>query len=170
MRVVLVTFLAPLIAITIICGILVAAELKHGNSIFDFRQTEPWMYFGPFPGLLGVYVAIIFYAYIGVSGITICVTGGQLTMSLILDTFGLLGFDVKSASPLRISGVVLVCIAAVGLQLAKRSTAVDFSTALIYHDPDKPVDAEETIALVDETDGERKPLMRDVAVTFSSIR
>jgi uncharacterized membrane protein YdcZ (DUF606 family) len=113
-------FVAFVILLIISLGI-VGKQVQAGESIYLLNQTEWWMYLGPLAGLATVYGMIFFPKFIGVSGYIICQTAGQLVTSLILDNFGFIGFTVKPASAMRIVGVVLVCVAAIALQFAKRT-------------------------------------------------
>ena len=123
MRTVLITFVVPVVLIGL-GSLIIALDLKfspseQGHAVFDFANTDWWLYLHPFPGLVMVYATIVFYPYIGISGVTMCLNAGQLVMSLIFDNFGLLTFAVKPATLLRVTGVVFVCVAAIALQLVR---------------------------------------------------
>ena len=120
LRTVLLVFIAPLIVALLVSIIIIAMAKSEGDPIFTIDETEGWLYILVFPPLLSTYSSIVVYQYIGISGITICSTAGQLVMSLVMDQVGLLGFEVKEATAMRICGVVLVCVAAISLQFAKR--------------------------------------------------
>jgi hypothetical protein len=102
--------------------VIAVVRWQADESVFAFENSEGWMFTASFPGLFAVYVGISMYPYLGVSGIAICSTAGQLVMSLLMDNYGVLGFERKAATPLRITGVVLVCIAAVVMQLYKANS------------------------------------------------
>ena len=135
MRAVLLTLLlATLLLLVLSIGIGISLYVE-GESILNFADTEWWYYFGGAIGILAIYSFIYFIEYITVSGVTVCLTAGQLFMSLLMDNFGVLDFEVKPASPLRVIGVCLVCLAAVGLQLAKREVAISQSKTTITFEP-----------------------------------
>ncbi len=116
----LLSFFVSFVILIVICIPLAIVQNNNGDAIFLMDETEWWMYLGTFGGLATVYGIIVFPAYIGISGYIICQVSGQLVTSLVIDNYGLIGFEVKPASAMRICGVLLVCSSAIGLQLAKQ--------------------------------------------------
>ena len=93
-----------LIAVLPILGILrPAAPSLHGAA------TGPaWMWIGGFFGLAYVTSAVVFAPRLGATAFIIAVVAGQLLAALVLDSFGLLGFQVRPLGMLRLCGVALV--------------------------------------------------------------
>ncbi len=65
----------------------------------------PWYYYtGGVLGVVLVTAILVLTPVIGVANTLAAVIAGQLILSVILDHFGLLGLEVRAASPLRIVG------------------------------------------------------------------
>jgi uncharacterized membrane protein YdcZ (DUF606 family) len=122
--VVLLTLLLGIIILLVLSFAIAVSQYVEGESILNFAETEWWYYFGGAIAIVSIYSFFHFIEYITVSGVTVCLTAGQLFMSLLMDNYGVLDFEVKPASTLRVTGVCLVCFAAIGMQLAKREVAI----------------------------------------------
>ena len=90
----------------------VIASLAHGGlgAIAEARTLAPQYLIG---GLLGAcYVANVLVAVrtLGAGGIVAASIAGQLTMSVIIDHFGLLGLDKDPIDAVKAIGVVLLAI------------------------------------------------------------
>jgi transporter family-2 protein len=76
-----------------------------------------WALVGGLLGAVYVTVAILAVRTLGASGLTAAVIGGQLTMSVVIDRFGLLGVPRQGIGLERVVGLVLL---AVGVALVVR--------------------------------------------------
>ncbi|MFK4763332.1 DMT family transporter [Desulfobaculum sp. SPO524] len=82
-------------------------------SLSDAGKLPLWYWSG---GVLGAFVvasAVIVGPRIGSATMFTLMVAGQVSMSLILDHFGLFGLPQHSISPLRVAGVVLVVLGVV---------------------------------------------------------
>ncbi|HZT43608.1 MAG TPA: DMT family transporter [Chthonomonadaceae bacterium] len=76
-----------------------------------------WAWTGGLLGALYVVVTIVTVPRIGVGALTGLVIGGQITLSIVLDHFGLLGLERHPISLGRLAGAALLLI---GVFLVKR--------------------------------------------------
>jgi transporter family-2 protein len=67
-----------------------------------------WALVGGLLGAIYVSVALVAVRTLGASGLTAVVIGGQLTISVLIDRFGLLGVAKQSIDAQRIAGLVLL--------------------------------------------------------------
>ncbi len=67
-----------------------------------------WALVGGLLGAVYVSVALVAVRTLGASGLTAVVIGGQLTISVLIDRFGLLGVAKQSIDAQRIAGLVLL--------------------------------------------------------------
>lgn len=77
-------------------------------ALQSLQQTPWWIWLGGLCGAYLVTVTIIAAPKLGATTMFAFFLAGQLTASLLLDHFGLLGFPVHSLSAWRIFGVFLV--------------------------------------------------------------
>eukprot|EP00042_Codosiga_hollandica_P052974 m.681467 g.681467 ORF g.681467 m.681467 type:complete len:202 (+) comp58599_c0_seq8:3063-3668(+) len=119
LRTVLFSFSSAAIALLLLSVVLLPVLYSRGDSLFVMHKLEGWMFLGALPGLAVVFSGVYFIPYLGISGISIALTSGQMFMSLIMDNYGVLGFQIKPATPLRIAGVICMTAAAILLQVAK---------------------------------------------------
>lgn len=82
---------------------------------FDKLQAIPWwLWFSG--GAIGVFVvttAIIIQPKIGAGGWVACYVFGQLTMSVLLDNYGLLGLEIHPINLMRSLGIFFLGIGAI---------------------------------------------------------
>jgi transporter family-2 protein len=98
--------------------VLVVSFAKGGLGNLGSVGKAPW--WALVGGLLGaVYVTVAIFAVrtLGASGLTAAVIGGQLTMSVVIDRFGLFGVPRQTVGLDRVLGIVLL---AVGVALVIR--------------------------------------------------
>ena len=91
-----------LVAITVVAG---------GFGQLGEVRSVPWHYL--IGGLLGAaYVTSVLVTVrsLGAGGVTAATIAGQLTASVIIDRFGLLGLDEKPLTLQRLAGVALLAI------------------------------------------------------------
>jgi transporter family-2 protein len=67
-----------------------------------------WALIGGLLGAVYVSVALVAVRTLGASGLTAVVIGGQLTISVLIDRFGLLGVAKQSIDAQRIAGLALL--------------------------------------------------------------
>jgi bacterial/archaeal transporter family-2 protein len=84
------------------------------GSLGKVGNVPWWALVGGLLGAVYVFVALEAVRTLGATGLTAVVIGGQLTMSLIVDRFGLLGIARTPITLHRVLGVVLL-IAGVAL-------------------------------------------------------
>lgn len=104
-----ISFLVGTIALAIYLAL-----VKTGFTVRGAAEHTSWWYWSG--GLLGaVFVsATIFLApRLGATTMLAAIVFAQMLSSLIVDHYGLLDFPVKTASPLRILGVILVFVGVV---------------------------------------------------------
>jgi transporter family-2 protein len=108
MQVTFISYLAGTIASLTIC-LFSRYPLPTSTSV---SQTSWWMWVGGCLGTLYVWSTIFATPQIG-AGLTLALAiAGQMIAALFLDHFGFIGLTKLPASPLRITGVVLVIIGA----------------------------------------------------------
>lgn len=73
-------------------------------------QVPWWALVGGLLGAIYVFIALEAVRTLGASGLTAVVITGQLTISVLIDRFGLLGVARNSIGPQRIIGLVLLLI------------------------------------------------------------
>jgi transporter family-2 protein len=90
---------------------LVALTVLVGGGFGDVGEawSLPWYYL--LGGILGaIYVTTVLVAVrtLGASGVTVATVAGQLTASVIIDHFGLLGVEKDPVSVPKLVGIVLL--------------------------------------------------------------
>jgi transporter family-2 protein len=98
--------------------VLITSVSSNGIASFGNLGRAPW--WSLIGGLLGaayVTVAIVTVRSLGATTLTAAVIGGQLTMSVVIDRFGLLGIHRQSIGIARIIGLVLLVV---GIALVAR--------------------------------------------------
>ena len=72
-----------------------------------------WMWTGGFMGAFFVAGAVIAAPVLGAGTMMCWMVAGQMSASIILDHYGLVGYAVREASPMRIAGAIFVIAGAV---------------------------------------------------------
>ncbi len=70
--------------------------------------TPAWHWIGGLLGAIYIAAAVVLAPRLGAATMTASVVAGQMLASLLLDHYGLVGFAVKSATPGRLFGALLV--------------------------------------------------------------
>jgi bacterial/archaeal transporter family-2 protein len=101
-------FVSFAIGTTLLC---VIAGLARGGlgQLADIGSVPAWYYLTG--GLLGaayVTTVLVTVRSLGAGGVTAATVAGQLTMSMIVDQFGLLGVDKSPITALKLLGVLLL--------------------------------------------------------------
>jgi transporter family-2 protein len=91
-------------------ALLVLASFWRGGlgQLGNLARAPWWALIGGLLGAVYVTVAIVAVRTLGASGLTAVVITGQLTISVVIDRFGLLGVAKQSIGPLRILGLALL--------------------------------------------------------------
>jgi transporter family-2 protein len=90
-----------LLAVTVAVGGYHLGELRH----------VPWWYFvGGFIGAVFVASSLITVRTLGAGGVVAATIAGQLTFSVVIDRFGLLGLEQKPLTLARVVGVLMLAL------------------------------------------------------------
>jgi transporter family-2 protein len=90
-----------LLAVTVAAG---------GHHVSDIRHVPWWYFAGGFIGAVFVASSLITVRTLGAGGVVAATIAGQLTFSVVIDKFGLLGLPEKPLSATRILGVALLAL------------------------------------------------------------
>src|SRR5204863_499406 len=97
------------LAVNTVALVLVAVVLRGGLASLGHVGRVPWWALvGGLFGAVYVFVALEAVRTLGVSGLTAVVIAGQLTISVVIDRFGLLGVAKQQIGLTRIVGLVLL--------------------------------------------------------------
>eukprot|EP00499_Haloplacidia_sp_CaronLabIsolate_P011297 CAMPEP_0196772238 /NCGR_PEP_ID=MMETSP1104-20130614/2122_1 /TAXON_ID=33652 /ORGANISM="Cafeteria sp., Strain Caron Lab Isolate" /LENGTH=401 /DNA_ID=CAMNT_0042142371 /DNA_START=24 /DNA_END=1229 /DNA_ORIENTATION=+ len=88
-----------------------------------FQAARWWEYSGGAPGAVYVYLALKLAPTVGIATFFVSLIAGQLSASLVLDHIGAFGFDKRSASALRVAGVLTAFIGVAIIQYARKHDA-----------------------------------------------
>lgn len=116
------TLLAALISFMIGTICLMGIYLLSGQRFFILTQLQHakwWMLLGGVLGALFVFGTIWLTPRIGIAALFSLVIFGQITMSLILDQFGVLGLAPRPISLSRFIGALLVLIGSLCINFEK---------------------------------------------------
>lgn len=75
-----------------------------------FAQAPWWVWSGGFIGAFFVTVSVVVAPRLGAATMMALFVAGQMIAGLVLDHYGLIGFQQNSATPLRILGAVLLIV------------------------------------------------------------
>jgi len=78
----------------------------------EIRSFPPWLWLGGVLGAIYITSAIVLTPRIGVGALIALAIAGQVTASLALDHYGLMGLDIREITPGRIGGAALVVLGA----------------------------------------------------------
>jgi transporter family-2 protein len=98
-------------------ALLVVTVAVGGHHVGDLRHVPWWYFAGGFIGAVFVASSLITVRTLGAGGVVAATIAGQLTFSVVIDKFGLLGLEQKPLTVTRVVGVVLL---AVGVLLVVR--------------------------------------------------
>jgi transporter family-2 protein len=103
----------PAASISFVVGtivLLLVTGVVHGGfgSLGHFTRAPRWALVGGLLGAVYVTVALVAVRTLGASGLSAAVITGQLTISLAIDRFGLLGVAKQPIGAQRIVGLVLL--------------------------------------------------------------
>lgn len=105
------TFAAATISFLVGTVALVVVTVVAGGTHLGGLKGVPWWYFaGGFIGAVFVASALVTVRSLGAGGVVAATIAGQLTMSVVIDRFGLLGLPEKPLGVTRILGVALLAL------------------------------------------------------------
>ncbi|KAK9806304.1 hypothetical protein WJX72_009426 [[Myrmecia] bisecta] len=107
---------------------------RHAPSLSKLKEVPGWGWIGGVLGAFYVVVTVIFAPTLGAGTLTAVFVTAQLIMSVLLDYWGLVGFQKKTLPWVRILGAVLMII---GRSMQTMSTTV-FSQARLASSGAKP--------------------------------
>jgi transporter family-2 protein len=105
------TFAAATISFLVGTAVLFVVAVASGGTHLGGLRGVPWWYFAG--GLLGaVFVAsaLVTVRTLGAGGVVAATIAGQLTGSVVIDHFGLLGLSKHALSPTRVVGIALLAV------------------------------------------------------------
>jgi transporter family-2 protein len=103
------TFAAATVSFMVGTAALFVVAAFHGGTNLEGLRGVPWWYFAG--GLIGaVFVAssLVTVRTLGAGGVVAATVAGQLTGSVVIDHFGLLGLDKQPVNVARVVGIVLL--------------------------------------------------------------
>jgi transporter family-2 protein len=93
-------------------ALLVVTVAVGGHHVGDIRHVPWWYFVGGFIGAVFVASSLITVRTLGAGGVVAATIAGQLTFSLVIDKFGLLGLPEKDLGLTRMIGVLLLALGA----------------------------------------------------------
>src|SRR3954465_15854121 len=112
------TFAAATISFLVGTVVLFVVALASGGTPLGGRRGGPWWYFvGGLIGAVFVASSLVTVRTLGAAGVVAATIAGQLTGSVVIDHFGLLGL---SKQPLTFARVIGIALLAVGVFLVVR--------------------------------------------------
>ena len=104
-------FAAATVSFTIGTLALLAVTVAVGGQHIGDIKHVPWWYFaGGFIGAVFVASSLITVRTLGAGGVVAATITGQLTFSVVIDQFGLLGLPEKPITATRVLGVALLAV------------------------------------------------------------
>ena len=89
-------------------ALLVVTVVAGGSDVGAVRHVPWWYFVGGFLGAVFVASSLVTVRSLGAGGVVGATIAGQLTMSVLLDRFGLLGLEQRPLSLARVGGVLLL--------------------------------------------------------------
>jgi len=86
-------------------------------ALTDIGRSPWWIWIGGLLGAFFVSTTIFLAPKLGATTMTAVILAGQMTTSLYLDHFGLLGYPEHAASPGRIAGVLMIAGGAIMVRI-----------------------------------------------------
>ena len=103
------TFAAATISFLVGTLALVVVTVVAGGTHLGALRDVPWWYFvGGLIGAVFVASALVSVRYLGAGGVVAATIAGQLTASVVIDNFGLLGLEKSPLTVAKAAGIVLL--------------------------------------------------------------
>lgn len=93
---------------TLALGAIALALRTPVPAVRAMGAAPAWHWVGGLLGAIYIAAAVVLAPRLGAATMTASVVAGQMLASLLLDHYGLVGFAVKSATPGRLLGALLV--------------------------------------------------------------
>lgn len=106
---------ASAISFVIGCLVLIAVNLSMRTAlpnVIQLKEAPLWAWVGGFLGAFFVTSMAVFAPKLGASTLIALVIAGQLITAVVLDHFGLAGYEASETSLTRIAGLGLVAVGA----------------------------------------------------------
>jgi bacterial/archaeal transporter family-2 protein len=105
------TFAAATISFVIGTSALLVVALFASGQDFGAVRDVPWWYLtGGFIGAVFAASSLVTVRELGAGGVVAATIAGQLTFSVVIDQFGLLGLEQRDVSVWRVLGIVLLAL------------------------------------------------------------
>jgi transporter family-2 protein len=123
------------LGVSMLCVIPVMLAMKVSLPAIGNAAGKPlWIWSGGLAGVIYITAAILVAPKFGAAGFMTAVIAGQIGASLLIDTYGLMGFSAREITPSRLIGVGLVVAGVAVMQapslLRAASTANGTSQAI----------------------------------------
>jgi len=103
------TFAAATISFLVGTVVLLAVAVLSGGTHLDGLRGVPWWYLvGGLIGAVFVASSLVTVRTLGAGGVVAATIAGQLTGSVVIDHFGLLGLSKQPLSVARVVGILLL--------------------------------------------------------------
>jgi transporter family-2 protein len=103
------TFAAATISFMVGTAVLFVVAIASGGSHLGGLRGVPWWYFaGGFIGAVFVASSLVTVRTLGAGGVVAATIAGQLTGSVVIDQFGLLGLHKQPLTAAKVAGIVLL--------------------------------------------------------------
>ena len=103
------TFAAATLSFMIGTVALVVVAVFAGGTHLEGLRGVPWWYFaGGFIGAVFVASSLVTVKTLGAGGVVAATIAGQLTASVVLDNFGLVGLAKQPLTVAKVAGIVLL--------------------------------------------------------------
>jgi transporter family-2 protein len=103
------TFAAATISFMVGTAALLVVAIASGGTHLEGLKGIPWWYLvGGFIGAVFVASSLVTVRTLGAGGVVAATVAGQLTGSVVIDNFGLLGVDKQPINITRVIGIVLL--------------------------------------------------------------
>jgi bacterial/archaeal transporter family-2 protein len=103
------TFAAATISFLVGTAALFVVTLVAGGAHLNGIKEVPWWAFaGGFIGAVFVASSLVTVRTLGAGGVVAATIAGQLTASVVIDNFGLLGLEKQPINALRVVGIALL--------------------------------------------------------------
>jgi bacterial/archaeal transporter family-2 protein len=105
------TFAAATISFLVGTVVLVLVTVVAGGAHLGGLRGVPWWYFaGGFIGAVFVASSLVTVRTLGAAGVVAATIAGQLTGSVVIDRFGLLGLSKQPLTFARVIGIVFLAV------------------------------------------------------------
>ena len=81
---------------------------KPWPQVSEMKKFPWWIWIGGIIGAVYVVASILFAPRLGAAVFISLIVTGQMLASILLDNYGLVGFSIRTITPLRIAGVFLL--------------------------------------------------------------